>query len=138
MSMTNGTGVLSWLLRVLWLLAAGIIAVLSVVPPGSRPIQLLASLTTADKLLHFAAYASLGFLPALHERRKVLLGMLAFVMLLGLGLEFAQDLVPGRSFEWLDLLANWCGALSGAFSGAWLGAALARRHTSGGSQPSSR
>jgi VanZ family protein len=125
---------MAWVLRGVWLLAAGVVGLLSVLPPASKPIQLLAALTVADKLLHFGAYAVLGLLPAMHERRAVLVGTLALVMVEGLALEFAQDFVPGRSFEWLDLAANWAGVVSGA----WVGRALGRRYTFGGFRPSSR
>jgi VanZ family protein len=125
---------LAWALRAVWLLAVGLVALVSVLPPASKPIQLLAALTVADKLLHFGAYAALGLLPALHERRAVLVGMVALVMAEGMALEFAQDSVPGRSFEWLDMVANCAGVVTGA----WVGLAIGRRYTSGGFRPSSR
>jgi VanZ family protein len=44
---------------------------------------------------------------------------------LGAALELAQKLVPGRSFEWGDMLANTAGVLTGMAAG-W----VARKHES--------
>jgi VanZ family protein len=66
-----------------------------------------------DKLLHFAAYTFVGVLAALaFRRRSARFASLALLVLLGVGLEFGQTYVPGRSFELWDMAANSCGAFT--------------------------
>ena len=56
-----------------WLWAAAFLAVIagSLLPADSLPIRALSHFGVGDKLQHFAAYAVLAFLPALHERWRV-------------------------------------------------------------------
>ncbi len=64
-----------------------------------------------DKLFHFIAFAgvSFAFLFAYVElSRKLLFFSLSAI---GLCIEIIQYYVPGRSFSWLDLLADCLGAL---------------------------
>ena len=66
-----------------------------------------------DKVLHFLAYAIVGVLAALaFRRRSARFASLALLVLLGVGLEFGQTYVPGRSFELWDMAANSCGAFT--------------------------
>lgn len=87
-------------------------------------MRLLAHLHIGDKIQHFAAYAALGFLPALHERQR----MLAFVALglvaLGVLLEFGQTLSAGRFFEIGDMAANAVGVCFGVAFGLPLRSAV--------------
>lgn len=76
-------------------------------------MRALGRLGIGDKILHATAYAVLGFIPALHERWPTLTGTLLGAILLGVMLEFAQRLSPGRTFEVADMAANACGALCG-------------------------
>jgi VanZ family protein len=100
-------------LRILWSLAVALVIVGSLLPGTSFAMQSLGHLGIGDKLLHFAAYALLGFLPALHERWPALTASLLGVILLGVLLEFAQRFSAGRSFEPADMVADACGALCG-------------------------
>jgi VanZ family protein len=100
-------------LRIVWLIAILVVIVGSLLPANSGPMQTLGRLQISDKLLHFLAYATLSFLPTLHERWPVLALVVAGAVMLGVGLEFAQMLSPGRSFEIADMLANAIGALGG-------------------------
>lgn len=50
-------------------------------------------------------------------RRWALVGSLA----VGVGIELLQIRVPGRSFEWIDLVADLAGAVLGLTVPAWLG-----------------
>ncbi len=104
---------LGWLL-VLW------VTVASLVPAPSLP-----DVSISDKLNHFLAYGTLGFvfLGALGRRRwPAVLGGLA---LLGAGLELAQAAgSAGRTGELLDMVANLAGtaagiALAAAVPGGW-------------------
>ena len=99
--------------RVLWAIAVVTVVIGSLLPGSSLPMRALGSLPVSDKLLHFTAYAVLGFLPALHERWLSVTGTLLGAISLGVLLEFAQRLSPGRNFEIADMVANACGALCG-------------------------
>src|SRR6478672_2446830 len=100
-------------LRVLWLAAAAAVIVGSLLPGSSMPMRALGELPVSDKLLHFAAYAVLAFLPSLHERWSTLGAALAGAIALGVLLEFAQRLSPGRNFEIADMIADTGGVLFG-------------------------
>ena len=100
-------------LRILWLAAMAAVIVGSLLPGSSLPMQALGTLQVSDKWMHFAAYAMLAFLPALHERWPALTVALAASICVGILLEFAQRLSPGRSFETDDMLADACGVLCG-------------------------
>ena len=76
-------------------------------------MQALGELHVSDKILHFVAYAVLAFLPSLHERRSALGAALLGAVTLGVLLEFAQRLSPGRNFELADMVADACGVLCG-------------------------
>jgi len=102
-----------------WLWAAAFLAVIagSLLPADSLPIRALSHFGVGDKLQHFAAYAVLAFLPALHERWPALAAVLAAVVGTGVLLEFAQNYSPGRSFEIGDMVADTVGALCGLVLG---------------------
>lgn len=83
------------------------VMVLSLLPAESMP-----ALDVSDKLEHAAAYAFLAFTGSLALRRPhrwLAVGL----AVLGICLEMAQTLVPGRSFELLDAAANATGAILG-------------------------
>jgi VanZ family protein len=100
-------------LRILWLAAAAAVIVGSLLPGSSLPMRALGELDISDKVLHFAAYALLAFLPSLHEGWPALAAALAGAVALGVALEFAQRLSPGRNFEIADMAADTCGVLCG-------------------------
>ncbi len=103
------------LLRLLWgATLFGVIA--GSVLPGT----VLPGVGRFDKLFHFSGYAAVMFLPALHERWRSVLLCLAGSIALGVSLELAQTLMPGRYFELADIAANSWGALLGLSAGAIL------------------
>ena len=68
----------------------------------------------SDLLAHFMLFASLAFGTIGFSRRAGQLTCLALVtMALATTLEFAQKLVPYRTFDPIDLVANGLGALTG-------------------------
>ena len=74
---------------------------------------------------HFAAYAALAFLPALHERRIFLAWAAAGLVALGVFLEFGQlFLSMGRFFELGDMAADAIGVCLGMAFGLPLRNAL--------------
>lgn len=74
-----------------------------------------------DKLLHFSSFAAVGawFAMLLPRSRYPLLWVL--LVLLGAGLEWLQQYVPGRMPDGLDAVANALGAGAGVALGftAW-------------------
>jgi hypothetical protein len=102
------------ILRVVWALALGGVAVASLAPSSSLPSTPQA---LGDKVLHFLAYSTLAALPAVHEAAGVVafvqIGLLAF----GLSLECAQQMTVDRTFEWADMLANSLGVAAGCLAG---------------------
>src|ERR1700738_856266 len=100
-------------LRVLWLLAILVVVVGSLLPADSGPIKALDPLPLSDKIDHFAAYAALAFLPAIHEKRRFFLAAAIGAVALGVALEYAQLYSGWRDFEVGDMIADavggWCG-----------------------------
>ena len=85
---------------------AGLLAVsvLSLIPKDELP-----TLEIWDKWKHLAAYATLALLAALAFASHIFRPVAAGLVLWGGVLELGQALVPGRSPEWLDVLANAIG-----------------------------
>ncbi len=102
------------ILRLLWLGAAGLVTILSLLPASSPPLR---ALKGNDKLEHIAAYAVLTFLPSLHETPRILVRFALGVVALGVGLEFGQLLSEGRQFEVEDMIADSYGAIAGIVMG---------------------
>jgi VanZ family protein len=103
----------SALFLLLWLLALVCVVTGQLLPGDSAPMRWIGATHVSDKLLHFAAYTLLAFIPVFGF--KVRPGILAALSLIPLGvvLEFAQRLVPGRGFEVADMVANTLGVLAG-------------------------
>ncbi|MFN7998174.1 MAG: VanZ family protein [Bryobacteraceae bacterium] len=106
--------------RAIWFLCILIVIVGSLLPGSSLPMQLLGRLELSDKFEHFAAYAVLAFLPALHERRRLVLAAAVGALLLGVGLEYAQRYSGWRDFEVGDMVADAAGVGFGAAVGLLL------------------
>ena len=106
------------LLRGLWLAAILTVIAGSLLPGDSTPIRMLDRLDISDKLQHFAAYAVLAFLPAIHERRRFVIRAVLFAVALGIALEFGQLDSPGRDFEIGDMAADTIGVCAGLMIGA--------------------
>jgi len=66
-----------------------------------------------DKTLHFTAYALLAFIPVVGFQLRRGIPLALSMVFLGVALEFAQRLVPSRSFEIADMVANALGVLAG-------------------------
>jgi VanZ family protein len=72
----------------------------------------------SSKVLHFCAYTWLAVMTLLAFRRRALAVPAALAMiLLGVALEFGQQLVPGREFEIRDMFINGAGVLAGIVIG---------------------
>ena len=66
-----------------------------------------------DQTLHFAACALLAFTPVFGFGRRLGVPLARSMILLGIALEFAQRLVPSRTFEVADRMANALGVSAG-------------------------
>jgi VanZ family protein len=101
------------LLQALWFAALGATVIGELLPGNSMPMRWVAATHINDKTLHFTAYAVLAFLPVFGYRMRRGIPVAASMILLGVVLEFAQRLVPSRSFEVADMMANALGVLTG-------------------------
>jgi VanZ family protein len=106
------------ILRLLWVLTCPVVVIGSLLPGTSTPLALIGSYF-GDKLLHFASYGWLAFLPMMRERLKIAALAVAAVVSMGLLLELAQSLTPDRLMDPLDVIANVSGIACGAGLGLW-------------------
>jgi len=91
-----------------WAMAAAIIG-LSLTPSPPK-----ISIDEGDKLGHVAAYGALMFwFCLLYARNGTRLAYAALWIVMGIGLEFAQEETGYRSYEPFDMAANAIGVLSG-------------------------
>jgi VanZ family protein len=116
------------LLRIAWVAGVVLVIVGSLMPGDSTPIQALDRLNISDKLQHFASYAVLGFLPALHEGRRTVMILALGLVALGVLLEYGQLLSPSRDFEILDMVADTAGICIGVVAGWPFRKRAARRY----------
>jgi VanZ family protein len=100
--------------RILFLLAAAAITVLSLLPQHDLP-----KVGVSDKIEHLLSYFVLAILGsfAVRERRSLLY---LFVLLCVMGgiIELLQAFSPGRSPDILDAIADGAGAAAGVLIGA--------------------
>jgi VanZ family protein len=96
-----------------WLVAILVVVVGSLLPAASLPMRMLDRLQISDKIQHFGAYAVLAFLPAVHERWKLIAVAGFGLMALGYGLEVGQLYSPGRSYDLADFAADAVGVCCG-------------------------
>ena len=101
------------LFQALWYVALAATVVGELLPGNSTAMRWVGSTHINDKTLHFTAYAVLAFIPAFGWRLRCGIPVAASMILLGVALEFAQRLVPFRSFEVGDMIANALGVLAG-------------------------
>jgi VanZ family protein len=113
--------VLAWVPAAAW--AAAIFAV------SARPSVAIPGFWSADKVLHFGAYALLGFLVAHGADRSGLAPRWAVAIgcLYGASDELHQAFVPGRSADPADWAADALGVLAGTFVYARLQARIRGR-----------
>ncbi|PJJ97689.1 hypothetical protein CO641_10990 [Lysobacteraceae bacterium NML91-0213] len=99
-----------WLWAGLWIAAIAAVLVLSLSPPPPMP-----PVDNGDKLGHFLAYAVLATgAVQLYARRVALLGAAVGLVLLGIGIEYAQGaLTAMRVADPADALANTLGVVAG-------------------------
>jgi VanZ family protein len=109
------------MIRAVWIISILIVVIGSLLPATSAPMRALSLLPVSDKAEHFCAYGWLALCSmfAIAPKRAAILFALALI-LMGVALEFAQRLVPGRAFEVGDMAANALGVLAGISLGLLL------------------
>jgi len=101
------------------IILAMVIVLLSLIPGSSMPESSLFSIPSLDKIAHLCLYALFSFVALLEShcqpyclRFHIILLLLIF--LLSAMIEVLQaTVVATRSAEWLDLLANFSGLVTG-------------------------
>lgn len=92
------------------ILAAVLIA--AIIYLSLRASSGLPPVTHADKVSHLIAYFALATCLGLGLPRLSLILLVAFAFIFGVGIEVAQGMMgAGRSFSYLDMLANLLGAI---------------------------
>jgi VanZ family protein len=107
--------------RILFLLAAAAVTVLSLLPQRDLP-----KVGVSDKIEHLLSYFALAILGsfAVRERRS-LLYLFVLLCVMGCVIELLQAFSPGRSPDLIDAIADGAGAAAGVLIGAAF--ALVRR-----------
>ena len=102
----------------LWVVLLGCVVIGSLLPAANPVMVAVGGLHINDKVMHFAAYLALSFLPVIgfRDRRR---GMAAALSMFALGalLEAGQHFSPGRAVELGDAVANGAGAGCGTLPG---------------------
>jgi VanZ family protein len=99
--------------KVFWGLLVLVVVVLSLLPIPQD--QTFIQIPFADKVVHFLTYFILTIIALISSTQKhSLLMILAIQILIGVCVEVAQSFIPGRTPEFLDVLANSLGVLFGA------------------------
>jgi VanZ family protein len=112
--------------RMALVIVIGTIIILSIIPDPFK----YESVSFWDKIKHFAAYATLGFLCvssfiASGNKWKVVFYSVLFCLLLGISLEILQAFV-NRSPDIFDALSNLAGGAFGSFGALLVSALFAR------------
>ncbi len=98
--------------RTLWICSIILVVFLSLLPKLEIPLEFRES----DKVEHLLAYLWLGVLPFFAFSPPAALRGALLMAPLGISLEFAQMMVPGRFFSFGDMLAN----VAGIALGIWM------------------
>jgi len=95
--------------------------ILFVIAGSILPVKASSNVSHMDKIIHFTAYASMALIPAFFAYNNSFIVKSAIALLIIGGLiEIAQYYVPGRGAEYLDMLANSCGVITGCMVGMFM------------------
>ncbi len=103
----------------LWTFSVILVVFLSLSPKIEVPLDFRES----DKIAHFIAYLWLAVLPFMAFSHPAAWRGALLMVPLGIVLEFAQMVVPGRFFSFGDMLANALGIVAGI----WLSGAVKKK-----------
>lgn len=114
-------------LMVLWVFLIAAVTVFSLLPASVVP-----RVPGGGTLEHLSAYLALAFIPAVAIRRvyRVFVAVISMACL-GALLEILQIAIPGRAFEWMDIVMNTVGVTAGVLAGIPLRLGSDRRISSG-------
>lgn len=111
----------------LWIGACACLATLPML--SLMPSQNLHRIGAGQPIDHFVAYAGTGLVMMLALRRPSLAPRIAAgLLLVGGGLELAQNFAPSRGPRLVDFLGSASGALAGVLAGVLLCRALTAAH----------
>ena len=109
----------------LWGVSIGIVCYLSLTPEIELPL----GFKWDDLVYHSLTYLWLSILPFLGFQGFRAATISAFLMFpLGVGLEVAQNLVPGRFFSITDMMANASGVFLGVLFGKYLRSVFPKKY----------
>jgi VanZ family protein len=97
----------------IWFVLLASVAAGELLISGSDPLERLSGGIVSDKTLHFGAYMLLALVPGLGLQFSSALACVVVSEIVGVALEFAQRMVPGRTCDLYDVLANTAGLLVG-------------------------
>lgn len=99
---------------IFWAIGVAAVVCGSLLPPWALHRLHYDSVAPNDKVVHFLGYTVLAVLPvAFMEIVGVGVAFAAGMIPMGICLEFLQRMVPGRSFEVRDMIANSLGVVAG-------------------------
>jgi VanZ family protein len=100
-----------------WIISILLVSYYSLTPRLEFPVDFW----NADKVYHLLAYGWLAILPIFGyaTKKRALIASVSMIFL-GIGLEIGQFFVPGRTFSFLDILANSLGVFIGIGLGLYL------------------
>jgi VanZ family protein len=108
-------------LAVVWMVSIGAISYLSLTPKIEFPLDFEKS----DLVYHVIAYLWLSVLPFFSFQREKTAFISALLMFpLGIGLEIAQTVIPGRVFSLMDIGADSVGVILGLVCAKFLKSCL--------------
>lgn len=101
-------------LTILW----GLFIALAILLPGDELPRFVHRLAHLDKIIHGALFAILSFLMCIALWKKIKKNSLGVVTILGattygVVLEITQSIIPKRSLDINDIIANFAGVLLG-------------------------
>lgn len=112
---------------IVWLIAVAAVVTGSLLPAATLSRLRYDVVAPNDKIVHFMGYTVLAVLPtAFFELLGMGLALAASMIPMGVLLEFLQRLVPGRSFELGDMLADTLGVITGILAALWIRTLLKR------------
>lgn len=95
--------------KILFVMASSVVLIVSLLPGKLLPT------TIWDKAGHFIAYCGLAGICRFASNKRQTWQLILGVIIFSFSIELLQQLIPNRSFEWYDLVANGLGAISGGF-----------------------
>ena len=106
------------LILALWAVLICCVVAGSLLPARSALIVAIGRLHISLKALHYLAYTLLALMAMIAVPRRTNAALaIGATVLLGVAIEFAQQLAPGRSCEVRDMLINGAGVMTGVAVG---------------------